>query len=304
MSRFVQYSKLGGPEVLEVVAEPDPHAGPGQVRVAVKAAGLNPFDFKTRSIAEYLPGHTLPSRQGHEFAGIVDEIGADVTDVAVGDEVLGWVDFAAQADYVVVEQAHLALKPAGLDWATAGSISLVGNTAIRATAAVHPGPGDTVLVSAAAGGVGIFACQFARSLGATVIGTASEANHDFLRQIGVIPVAYGDGLRERLQAAAPQGISAVIDNAGRDTVELALELGVEPSRINTIVYYPGVELHGISAIGGGGKTSAALADLAQLVADGELVMPIAATYPITEVRAAYEHLESRHLRGKIVLIWP
>jgi enoyl reductase len=302
VSRIVLYREHGGPEVLDIVEIPEPHAGPGQVRVAVKSAGVNPFDFKVRSDAGYLKTHALPSGQGSEFAGVVDEIGSDVTDVAVGDEVLGWTSFAAQADYVIVPQAHVAPKPAGLDWPLAGGIGAAGNAATRSAAAVSIGPGDTVLVSAAAGGVGLIAAQLAKSLGAFVIGTASPANHDFLRSLGIIPVAYGDGLLDRLREAAPEGISAVLDNHGQETVEAALDLGVSPARINTIVYYAGVERYGISAIGGGNKSTTELSHLAELFADGTLVLPIAATYPLEEVRAAYEQLESRHLRGKIVLV--
>jgi NADPH:quinone reductase-like Zn-dependent oxidoreductase len=301
VSRAVKFSRNGGPEVLDVVEVDEPHAGAGQVRVMVRAAGLNAFDFKVRSDPAYLPSKTLPSGQGNEFAGVVDEVGVGVDGISVGDEVLGWVSFAAQADFVVVPSGHVARKPAALDWATAGGIGLVGNTARRATDAVSPGPGDTVLVSGAAGGVGLLESQFAIRAGATVIGTASEANHPFLRGLGVIPVAYGPGLADRVRDAAPQGITAVLDNVGEETVTLGLELGVDPRRINTIVFSPGVEKYGITAVGGGGKTAAELAELAELAASGEIVLPIAATYPLSEVRRAYEHLESRHLLGKIVL---
>jgi NADPH:quinone reductase-like Zn-dependent oxidoreductase len=298
MSRIVQYSSFGGPEVLEIVKVDEPHAGDGRVRVAVRAAGLNAFDFKARQNPAMLPNRPLPRGQGSEFAGVVDEIGA------VGDEVLGWTNVAAQADFVVVPVAQVAPKPASLDWATAGAIGLVGNTARRSTDAVAPQPGETVLVSAAAGGVGLFAAQFALADGATVFGTASPGNHEFLRGLGVIPVAYGPGLVDRLRAVAPDGIDAVIDNSGQETVEVALELGVGPKRINTIVYFAGVEKFGITAVGGGGMTADGLAALARLVAEGEIVMPIAATYPLAAVRQAYERLESRHGLGKIVLTLP
>ncbi|MET4781898.1 NADP-dependent oxidoreductase [Glaciihabitans sp. UYNi722] len=304
MSRAVRYTSNGGPEVLEIVDVSEPHAAPGQVRVAVRAAGLNPFDFKVRSDPDYMPNHKLPSGQGAEFAGVVDEVGEDVTDVGIGDEVLGWAGFAAQADYVVVRSTHVAPKPATLDWPTAGAIGLVGNTAKRATDAVAPGPHDTVLVGGAAGGVGLFSAQLAIRAGATVVGTASESNHGFLRTLGVVPVTYGPGLVERVREAAPQGITAVIDTVGRETIEAGLELGVAPERINTIVYYAGVEEYGIQAVGGGAKNTQELAELARWVADGDIVMPIAATYPLAEVREAYERLESRHLLGKIVLLLP
>ena len=304
MSRIVQYSRYGGPEVLDIVEVDEPHPGPGEVRVAVRAAGLNNFDSKVRQSPAMLPNRALPSGQGAEFAGVIDEVGEGSTTAAVGDEVLGWSNFSAQAEFVVVPVGQVAPKPSGLGWAVAGGLGLVGNTAERSTRAVALQPGETVLVSAAAGGVGLFAAQFAHAEGAIVIGTASEGNHDYLRGLGVIPISYGPGLIGRLRAAAPTGIDAVIDNAGQETVEVAIELGVNPKRINSIVYFEGAAKYGISTVGGGGKNSQDLARLSRLVADGEIVLPIAATYPLAEVRAAYEHLESRHLRGKIVLTLP
>ena len=302
MSKAVSYARYGGPEVLEIIDVPEPHVGPGQVRVAVRAAGLNAFDFKLRRDPAIMPSHTLPSRQGSEFSGVIDELGAGVTGVALGDEVLGWAPLNAQAEYVVVKASNVAAKPADLSWASAGGLYSVGNTALRSTDAVAPTPADTVLVSAAAGGVGILAAQFALRAGATVIGTASEENHEFLRGLGIIPVSYGPGLVDRIRAVAPQGITAAIDNAGEETVLAALELGVAPTRINSVAYYEGAEKYGISVVGSGKKTSAELWELARLVASGELVLPIAATYPLEQVREAYERLESRHLRGKVVLL--
>ena len=304
MSRIVQYNRYGGPEVLDIVEVDEPHARPGEVRVAVRAAGINNFDSKVRQSPAIMPNRALPSGQGSEFAGVIDEVGEGSTTAAVGDEVLGWSNFEAQADFVVVPADQIAPKPATLGWAAAGGLGLVGNTAERSTRAVTPQPRETVLVSAAAGGVGLFAAQFALADGAIVIGTASEDNHDYLRGLGVIPIAYGPGLIDRLRAAAPHGIDAVIDNAGQETIEVAIELGVNPKRINTIVYFEGAAKYGISTVGGGGKKSEDLARLARLVADGTIVLPIAATYPLADVRTAYEQLETRHLRGKIVLTLP
>ena len=304
MSRIVQYNRYGGPEVLDIVEVDVPHAGPGEVRVAVRAAGINNFDSKVRQSPAIMPNRALPSDQGSEFAGVIDEVGEGSTTAAVGDEVLGWSNSGAQADFVVVPADQIAPKPSTLGWAAAGGLGLVGNTAERSTRAVTPQPGETVLVSAAAGGVGLFAAQFALAAGAIVIGTASEENHDYLRGLGVIPIAYGPGLIDRLRAVAPHGIDAVIDNAGQETIEVAIELGVNPKRINTIVYFEGAAKYGISTVGGGGKKSEDLARLARRVADGTIVLPIAATYPLAEVRTAYEQLDTRHLRGKIVLTLP
>ncbi|MHB1171341.1 MAG: NADP-dependent oxidoreductase [Lacisediminihabitans sp.] len=304
MSLAVRYTEYGGPEVLELVDVEEPHAGEGQLRVAVRAAGLNPFDFKVRRGPDYLPRHTLPSGQGAEFAGVVDGLGEGVSGVTVGDEVLGWTSFAAQAEYVVVPATHVAHKPRGLDWLTAGGIGLVGNTALRAIDSLSLGPQDTVLVSGAAGGVGLLSVQFARRAGATVIGTASEPHHEFLRSLGAIPVRYGPGLVERLRAVAGPGVTAVLDTVGKETIEAALELGAPPERINTIAYGEGADEYGIRTVGGGGKTPEELAELARLTASGELRLPIAASYPLVSVREAYEMLESRHLLGKIVLTVP
>lgn len=309
MSRAVSYSSYGGPEVLEVIDVDEPHPAAGEVRVSVRAAALNAFDVKARASSAVLPKRMLPRGQGFEFAGVVDAVGAEVTAVAIGDEVIGFTDFAAQAESVLVPESHLAAKPDSLDWATAGSIGLVGNTAVRSVDAAALRPGETVLVSAAGGGVGLIACQLALLTGAIVIGTARTKHHDFLRGLGVIPVDYGPGLVDRVREVAPEGIDAVLDNAGEETVLAALDLGVPSSRINTIVFYDGAEKYGITTVGGGKKSAAQLAQLAELVDSGSLVVPIAATYPLAEVRAAYEQFENRHASGapalgKIVLTVP
>lgn len=299
MSLAVRYAEHGEVDVLQVVDVEKPQTGPGQVRVAVKAAGLNPYDVKARRA---LYGERpLPSGQGAEFAGVVDQLGEDVTAVSLGDEVLGWTSFAAQAEYVVVASDRLAPKPAELDWAIAGGIGLVGNTALRSTNSLELGPKDTVLVTAAAGGVGLLAVQFARATGATVIGTASQKNHDFLRELGVIPVAYGDGELARLHEAAPHGYTAMLDNHGRSSVLLGLELGIPAERINSIA--DSDEL-GIKTVGGGRKTAEELAWLANSAARGELQLPILATFPMNKVQDAYRLLETGHGLGKIVLTIP
>lgn len=297
MSRAVRFTRYGGPEVLEVVDADEPHAGAGQVRVALRAAGANPFDSKVRR--GEVPSLTPPRGQGSEFAGVVDELGDGVTTVALGDEVLGWAS-GCQADFVLARATSVAPKPAALDWETAGGLGLVGNTALRASAAVKPGPDDTVLVSGVTGGVGLLSAQFARRAGATVIGMAREAHHEFLRGLGIIPVDYSEGLAEALAAAAPGGITAVLDSVGSRVVELALSLGVPASRINSVALDDGT--YGISTVGGGGKTADELAELARLAGSGELVLPIRAAFPLARVRAAYEELEGGHGLGKIVLV--
>ena len=299
MSRAVRFTRYGGPEVLEVVDADEPHAGAGQVRVAVRAAGANPFDSKVRR--GEVPSLAPPRGQGSEFAGVIDELGDGVTTVALGDEVLGWAS-GCQADFVLARATSVAPKPAALDWETAGGLGLVGNTALRASAAVMPGPDDTVLVSGATGGVGLLSAQFARRAGATVIGMAREAHHEFLRGLGIIPVGYSEGLAEALAAAAPGGITAVLDSVGSRVVELALSLGVPASRINSVAVDDGAATYGISTVGGGDKTADELAELARLAGSGELVLPIRAAFPLARVRAAYEELEGGHGLGKIVLV--
>jgi len=295
MSLAVTFSQFGGPDVLRVTEVDEPHAAAGQVRVAVRAAGLNPYDYKVRR-GGYGSPPTLPSRQGYEFAGVVDEAGDDVAEVSVGDEVLGFVSIGAQAQFVVVPEKNVAPKPAALDWAVAGGIGLAGNAARRSTDSLALTAADTVIVTAAAGGVGLLATQFAVATGATVVGTASERNHDFVRSLGATPVAYGDGQEQRLRAAAPQGYTAMLDNAGE--VAVAVALGVPLDRINSIVDY---DTAGIGTVGGGRKNRAELEELAVQAASGELVFPILASYPLADVAEAYRRLEQRSGVGKIVL---
>lgn len=303
MSKAVRYSEYGGPEVLEWVDVDEPHAGEGRVRVAVRAAGMNPFDSKVRR-GGYILGHTLPAGQGAEFAGVVDEVGEGVTGFAIGDEVLGWANTGAQAEFVVVPSKNLTLKPAELDWETASAIGLVSNTAKRAVDSLDLGADDTVLVTAAAGGVGIPTVQFAKAAGATVVGTASESNHEFLESLGVIPVAYGDGEADRLRAAAPKGYTAVLDNKGGAALLTALDLDVPPERVNTIADRATAAEHGFTTVGGAGKTAQELAEFARQVVAGELVIPVRKSYPVTEVVEAYRDLDTGHGRGKLVLTFP
>jgi NADPH:quinone reductase-like Zn-dependent oxidoreductase len=246
---------------------------------------------------------TFPSGQGSDLAGIVAETGAGVTDFSAGDEVIGYTDNrASQAQYVVVEAQHLTFKPAGVPWEVAGALFVVGATAYAAVRAVALTEGDTIVVSGAAGGVGSLAVQLARRAGATVIGLASEAHHQWLARHGVIPVAYGEGVAGRIGQAASK-VDAFIDTFGADYVRLALELGVEPSRIDTIANFPAVAEYGVKAEGNAaGASAAVLAELAGLIAASELEVPVAATFPLGQVREAYRRLAQGHILGKIVLL--
>ncbi|MFP7834328.1 NADP-dependent oxidoreductase [Marisediminicola sp. LYQ134] len=304
MSRFVQYAVNGGPEVLELVDVPEPHAGPGEVRVAVRAAGLNPVDGKIR--AGLLPwGPPLPGGTGNDFAGTVDEVGAGVTEWAVGDDVLGGARHRALADVVVIAANAIARKPVELSFEEAGSLDIAGRTAWKSVASLGLTPADTVLVSAAAGGVGVIAAQLVRATGATVIGTAGESNHDFLRGLGVIPVLYGEEQVERIRAAAPGGLTAVLDNSGDETVEAAIALGVPAGRINSIASHSAAQTYGVGTVGGGSGGAAdieVLAAVAHAVADGTVRIPIEARFDLEHAAEAYRRLETGHLRGKIVVV--
>jgi NADPH:quinone reductase-like Zn-dependent oxidoreductase len=229
--------------------------------------------------------------------------GPGVAAVAAGDEVIGYTDNrASHAEYVLVEAQNLTAKPAGVRWEVAGSLFVVGATAYAAVRAVSLAGGDTVVVSGAAGGVGSLAVQLARLAGATVIGLAGPANHEWLAGHGVIPVTYGDGVADRIRHAAGQ-VDAFIDTFGADYVQLALELGVKPSRVDTIVNFGAVEQYGIKAEGSAaGASASVLAELAELNASGQLEVPIAATFPLAEVQDAYRLLAQGHVRGKIVLV--
>lgn len=306
--KAVRFDEYGPVDVLDVRDVPVPEPGPGQVLVRVMAAGVNPGEAKIRAglLHERWPA-AFPSGQGSDFAGVVQRRGANVTDVAVGDAVIGWVDTrSSQAEYVVAAEAHLAAKPAGVSWEEAGALPVAGFTAWAAVRAVGLKPGDTVVVSGAAGGVGAIAVQLARNAGARVIGLASASNHQWLARHGAAGVAYGDGVAARIREAVrgEAAVSAFIDTHGGDYVELALnDLKVSPERVDSIVRFDAVAKYGIKAEGNAaGASAATLGELAALIAAGDLDIPLAGTYPLSEVRAAYARLAAGHTHGKIVLI--
>ena len=302
--KAVRFDEYGGVDVLKVVDVPKPEPGPGQVLVQVKAAGINPGEAKIRDgqLHSRWPS-TFPSGEGSDLAGVVAETGPGVTAWSAGDEVIGYTDNrASHAEYVVVEAQNLTAKPAALPWEVAGSLFVVGATAYAAVRAVTLTEGDTVVVSGAAGGVGSIAVQLARLAGAIVIGLASEVHHEWLTGHGVIPVAYGDGVADRIRQVTGK-VDAFIDTVGGDYVELALSLGVVPSRIDTIARFDAVEKYGIKAEGNAaGASASTLAELARLIVDGKLDVPIAGTFPLSQVQEAYRLLEKGHIRGKVVLI--
>ncbi|MFD3400554.1 NADP-dependent oxidoreductase [Kribbella sp. NPDC058693] len=305
MPKAVRYDEFGGIDVLRVEEVERPVPGDGQVLVRVKAAGINPSEavIRTGAVAELFPS-TFPSGQGSDLAGVIDEVGAGVNGFSPGDEVIGFSDTrASQAELVLVEAGNLTGKPEKVSWEVGGGLYVAGTTAWGAVHAVEPKEGETVVISGAAGGVGSLAVQLARRTGATVIGLASENNHEWLKSHGVIPVAYGAGVADRITAAAPSGVDAFIDTNGDRYVELALALGVAAERIDTIVDFAAAQKYGVKTEGGAaaGPGATVLAELADLVAGGALEVPIARVYPLAQVREAYTELERRHTRGKIVL---
>jgi NADPH:quinone reductase-like Zn-dependent oxidoreductase len=304
-SRAVRLDSFGGPEVLNVREVPAPQAGPGEIRVRVTAAGLNPMDWIMTADADTAArfGLSLPVGFGTDFAGVVDQVGGGVTGFEPGDRVFGGAVSRAVADFVVVEPAGgLAAgeahhTPDGVDDRTAATLAIAGSTASAALAVVGPGRPDAILIGGAAGGVGVFVVQLARLAGARVIGTGSATSSEFLRDLGAEPVAYGDGLAERVRALAPDGLTAAIDLYGTETVHVARELGVPDVRICTIA----AQVDGVTLANGANAAPGALDHIARLVAAGQLRIPIAATFPIEEIRAAVELQSERHVHGKIVI---
>ena len=306
MARAVRFEQYGGVEVLNVVDVDPPEPGDGQMLVRVKAAGINPFETKLRSgLFEDEIRLSFPAAQGSDFAGVVERVGPDVDDFAAGDEVLGTTaKRGSHAEFALASQAHVLPRPASLPWEVAGGLWTVATTAYAAVAAVEAGAGDLVIVAGASGGVGGLAAQLARHRGARVIGVAGERGHDWLRARGIDPVAYGDGLAERLSAAAAgDEIAALIDTVGHGYVELAVELGIAPERIDTVVDDEAARRYGAKTDGGrAAANTEVVEEIVQLVVGGTLELPIAATFPLEQVRDAYALLEGSHPPGKIVLI--
>jgi NADPH:quinone reductase-like Zn-dependent oxidoreductase len=313
MPKAVRFDQYGGIDVLQVVEVERPTPLQGEVLVRVKAAGINPSEAGLRhGFLHRIWPATFPSGEGFDFAGIVAEPGAGVSQFAVGDEVIGYTAVfphhpGSHADYVVVPSDHLTPRPANVSWEAAGALYVAGSTAIATIRAVGLHAGETLVVSNAAGGVGSLVVQVAVAAGAKVIGLSSLAHHPWLKLRGVIPVAYGDGVAERIHAVAGGPIDAFIDTYGADYVELALALGVRPERIDTIANFDAPAKYGVKAEGGSAIDSDSdrlhvLADLADAISEGKVVVPIAHVYALDDVQAAYRELAQGHTLGKIVLV--
>jgi len=319
MSAVVVATAFGGPEVLSVVDQPAGEPGPGQARIQVRAAGVNPVDWKQYSGRMGADPARLPLRLGAEAAGVVTAVGPDVAGadvvgpagpVRAGDEVIAFRAPGAYAAELIVPADALVPKPAALDWAPASGLMLTGVTAWHALAATGVHQGDTVLMHGAAGGVGLTAIQLAVHRGATVIATASPPRHDAVRGLGAIPVAYGDGLAGRVRAAAPGGVDVALDLAGTDeALDVSLDLVADRARIATIVVTPRAREAGIKLLGGAPGADPgteirlpARLDLARLAGDGALRVFVAHTYPLTQVADAHRASMAGHVPGKIILI--
>jgi len=271
MTMAIAFSSYGGPEVLTPIDAGDQQPATGQVRVRVRAAGVQPFDclFRSGAAHQWMPA-SFPQRLGNEFAGVIDAVADDVATFSMGDEVLGWAMLASYAEHVVVGSEQIVAKPEGMAWADAGVLAASGQTAHTALQELGVGPGDTVLIHAAAGGVGTFAVQLARARGAKVVGTASEANHDYLRSLGAAPVAYGDGLADRVRAVAPDGVTAALDAAGSpQALPDSLQLVGNKTRVATIAFNPAADELGVRRLSTD-RSQARLADLTHLYSNGKL----------------------------------
>lgn len=306
--KAVRYDRFGGVDELEVREVETPSPSSNDVLVQVRAAGINPGETNIRigALAQMYPS-SFPSGQGSDLAGVITALGSDVSNWSVGDEVVGWVHTrSSQAEFAVVPSDHLVTKPTALSWPVAGGLFVAGATAWAAVRAVGLKPGEVVVVSGAAGGVGGLVVQLAVERGATVLGIAGPANQAWLSEHRVTAISHADGLEAvelRIRKLIPSGVDAFVDTFGQGYVELALRLGVPANRINTIIDFDAIKRHGVR--GDGNAQGANLPDLSEVVdrlADGRFELPVAATYPLAEVRAAYTELERLHTRGKIVLI--
>ncbi|GAB3422658.1 NADP-dependent oxidoreductase [Flindersiella endophytica] len=294
----VRFSQFGGPEVLEIVDLPDPHPEAGQVRIAVRAAGVNPSDWKKRS---GLMDDQLPQTLGHEAAGVVDEVGEGVTDVAVGERVFGFSSKgAAQAELAVLD--YYAPIPPSLDFAGAAALPAAIETATRALNQLGVGGGSVLLVNGASGSVGSAAVQLAAARGARVIGTASPANHEYLRPLGAEPVAYGEGLLERIRTLAPDGVDLALDVAGSGVLAELIDLTGGPEHVLTVADFAGAQAYGVRfSRGDTGRALHALTEIGDLIESGRFSLPAVRTFPLTDVAEAHRAGERGHVRGKLVL---
>lgn len=300
--KAAQFSRYGGPEVLEIVDLPDPHPGPGQVRIVVHAAGISATDVKLRA-GTLTFGAELPQTTGRDVAGVVDEVGAGVTDVAVGDRVYGISDDGA----AVAELALLTFRaviPPSLGFVDAAALPVALETATRAIGQLGVGNGSTLFVNGASGGIGSTAVQLAAARGARVIGAAGAANQSYLGLLGAEPVTYGEGLAERVRALAPGGVDAALDVAGNGVLPELIDLAGGARNVVTLADFDGVREHGVHFSNGfvDGHAFHSLAEVGELIASGRFWLPVERTFPLAEIAGAHHVSEHGHVRGRLVLV--
>jgi NADPH:quinone reductase-like Zn-dependent oxidoreductase len=296
--KAAQFAAYGGPEVLDVVDVPEPHAGPGQVRIAVRAAGVNGIDWKIR--AGYMKDFmklALPAGTGKDAAGVVDEVGEGVDGVAAGDAVFG-SGSDTLAEYAVL--SHWAAMPDGLSFAEAAGFPIPVETALRILRQVGVETGQTLLVSGASGGVGSAVVQVARDRGITVIGTAGAGNQDYLRSIGAVPTTYGDGLVERVRALAPDGVDAALDISGSGVIEDLIALTGDPATVLSIADFGATKL-GAQVSSASENQSAAYREAARLYREGRFRLPVDRSFPLAEAAQAHAASQAGHAAGRIVV---
>ncbi len=300
--KAVLFAEYGDPEVLQVQEVDEPHAGPGQVRIRVRAAGVNPMDWKIRSgmMAGGKPP-AAPTIPGYDAAGVVDEVGDGVEDVAEGDAVFGSVEGGGYAQYAVL--TAFAAKPEGMSFEEAAGLPVAVETAVRTLDILGLGEGQTIVINGAAGGVGQAAVQFARARGAQVIGTASEGNHELLESLGAKATTYGEGLPERVRELAPDGVDVALDAAGHDAAPDLVEITGDPERVVTIADFEAPEKYGIKiTTGSEGRSWQALGQAADMFEKGQFSLPVAQTFPLSEAPEAHRVSQDGHVNGKLVLL--
>ena len=297
--KIVQYSEYGGPDVLRVVEIDEPHAGAGQVRIAVRAAGVNPSDWKRRAgLYRDFDPVTFPAGVGVEASGIVDETGPGVSDVSIGDAVFGFGQNTV-AEYAVL--THWVHKPEGLSFEVAGGLPVIAETASRSLEALDLKSGSMLLVSGAAGGIGTAVIQFARLRGITVIGTASAQKHDYLRDLGAIPTAYGPGLSERVRKLAPGGVDAALDVAGSGIIPELIEIAGDPARVVSVADFSATQYGARFSAGPPKDPARVLADVARLCSEGLFRLRVEQTFPLEQTAEAHEVSARGHVTGKLII---
>lgn len=306
INHAVRYDHFGHADVLYIAELPKPSPKAGEVLVKVKTAGINPGEISIREgRLESIFPTTFPTGQGTDFAGIIETAGEGVNTFKPGDEVIGFTNNRnSHAEYLAVSADQLVIRPENVSWEEAGGLFVVGTTAYAAVKAVSVKAGETLIVSGASGGVGSFAVQIAKKIGAIVIGIASKHNHQWLKDHGIIPVSYDGNVEENLNAAL-NGVKAdaFVDTSGKGYVELAVKMGIPVTRINTIIDFAAVEKYKVKSDGSAAASNVqVLQELTDMVSSGEVEIPIAKTYPLAQVREAYEDLEQHHAQGKIILV--